>query len=442
MEENGRMPKGIVYIIGNELAERFSYYGMKTILTIFMTKYLLDAAGQPAPMSGEESKVYYHLFMTANYFFPILGALLSDILWGKYRTIIVLSIVYCAGHLALALDETRLGLSLGLTLIALGSGGIKPCVTAHVGDQFTKSNSHLLTKVYNMFYLSVNVGSFFSILLTPYLLKEYGPHVAFGLPGLLMIVATVVFWIGRNKYTTVPPVGFKAYLENFKDSETVKTLKALSLIYLFLAVFWSLWEQTGSAWVLQADSKYMNKMVDLGFVSFEMLPDQLQFLNALFVMILVPFFSFILYPFIDKFFKLSPLRKISAGMFLTALSFVVVALAEEQIQNKIEITIMWQVVAYLILTASEVLVYGTGLEFSYSQAPQSMKSFIMGMYMLSISLGNSITAFINYVIQNPDGTSKLVGASYYWFFVWMMFITAIGFIFIARNYKMRTYILD
>jgi proton-dependent oligopeptide transporter, POT family len=442
IDDNKKMPKGIPYIIGNELAERFSYYGMKTILTVFMTKYLMDAAGNPAPMTHEESKVWYHLFLTANYFFPILGALLSDILWGKYRTIITLSLVYCAGHVALSMDETRLGLSLGLTMIALGSGGIKPCVSAHVGDQFGKQNFHLLEKVYNMFYLSINVGSMFSILLTPYLLRAYGPSLAFGVPGALMIMATLVFWVGRTKYTTVPPVGLKKYLTDFRTPEVQKALSGMAVIYLFFAIFWSLWEQTGSSWVLQADSEYMNKMVNLGFWKFELYPDQLQSLNAILVIIFVPTFTFGLYPLISRFFPLTPLRKISIGMFLTALSFVVIALAEVRIQHKIEVSILWQGVAYMILTAAEVMAYGTGLEFSYSQAPNSMKSLIMGMYMLSISLGNLITALINVFIQNPDGTSKLAGASYYWFFVWLMLATALGFIFIAKNYKVKTYVQE
>jgi proton-dependent oligopeptide transporter, POT family len=188
-----KMPKGIPFIIGNELAERFSYYGMKTILTVYMTTYLMDAAGKPAVMGPEESKVWFHLFVTANYFFPILGALLADILWGKYRTIIVLSVVYCAGHLALAMDETRLGLSLGLTMIAIGSGGIKPCVSAHLGDQFGEAHKHLLSKAYNIFYLSINLGSIVSTLLTPWLMRHYGPSVAFGVPGALMILAAFVF---------------------------------------------------------------------------------------------------------------------------------------------------------------------------------------------------------------------------------------------------------
>src|SRR5262245_16578936 len=131
-----RMPPGVPYIVGNEAAERFSFYGMRSILTVFMTKYLLDRSGHLAVMTGEQAKVNFHIFVWAVYFLPFLGALLSDAVWGKYRTIIILSIVYCLGHLTLALDSTRLGLVIGLGLIAIGSGGIKPCVSANVGDQF------------------------------------------------------------------------------------------------------------------------------------------------------------------------------------------------------------------------------------------------------------------------------------------------------------------
>ena len=95
----------------------------------------------------------------------------------------------------LSLDDTRFGLSIGLGLIAMGSGGIKPCVSAHVGDQFGKTNSHLLEKVFSWFYFSINFGAFFSTLATPLLLEKYGPNVAFGIPGVLMFIATFVFWI-------------------------------------------------------------------------------------------------------------------------------------------------------------------------------------------------------------------------------------------------------
>ena len=204
--ESHKTPGGIPYIIANEAAERFSYYGMRTILVVFMTKYMMDASGAKDTMSPEEAKAYFHLFNTGVYLFPLFGAIIADWLFGKYKTILSLSIVYCLGHLALALDETRTGLAIGLTLIAIGSGGIKPCVSAHVGDQFGKNNKHLMDKVFSWFYLSINLGAFVSTLMTPLLLEYYGPHVAFGIPGLLMLIATVLFWKGRGKKGSNPAI--------------------------------------------------------------------------------------------------------------------------------------------------------------------------------------------------------------------------------------------
>ena len=173
------IPKGIPYIIGNEAAERFSFYGMKGILVVFMTKYLHILTDDPnlAAMNKAAAIEQYHDFTSWVYLTPILGALLADTILGKYRTIMSLSMVYCLGHLALAFMGTG-GLTpeswmmTGLLLISLGSGGIKPCVSAHVGDQFGKSNAkQWLSKVFGWFYMSINVGAFISTLLTPWLLE-------------------------------------------------------------------------------------------------------------------------------------------------------------------------------------------------------------------------------------------------------------------------------
>src|SRR5260221_10748121 len=135
-----KMPPGVPYIVGNEAAERFSYYGMNGILVIFMTHYLLNSQGAPDHMRDAQADAWYHTFVSFVYFLPILGAFLGDAILGKYRTILLLSIVYCFGHLSLAINHIRAGLVVGLLLIALGAGGIKPCVRANVGDQFVPSN--------------------------------------------------------------------------------------------------------------------------------------------------------------------------------------------------------------------------------------------------------------------------------------------------------------
>src|ERR1043165_2505669 len=216
-----KMPPGVPYIVGNEAAERFSYYGMNSILVFFMTHYLLNAPGKPDLMSDGDAHGWDHTFVFCAYFLPILGAVLGDALLGKYRTILFLSIVYCFGHLTLALEHTRLGLVVGLSLIALGAGGIKPCVSANVGDQFGPSNQHLLTRVFSWFYFSINLGSAFATVLIPWFLhaKGFGPRWAFGLPGVAMLIATIVFFLGRKKFVHIPPAGVGPFFAQFGQPE-------------------------------------------------------------------------------------------------------------------------------------------------------------------------------------------------------------------------------
>ena len=430
-----KMPGGIPYIIGNEAAERFSFYGMRAILTVFMTKYLIDSTGTLDTMTEEKAKFWYHVFTTAVYFTPIFGALLSDYLLGKYRTIISLSVVYCLGHLALAVDETRIGLATGLILISIGSGGIKPCVSAHVGDQFGKTNQHLLSKVFGWFYFSINFGSFFSTWLTPILLDQFGPRWAFGVPGILMFIATVAFWMGRNKFVHIPPGG-PAFIKEVFNREGMSVIARLAIIYVFVAMFWALFDQTGSSWVLQADK------MDLKIWRWELLPSQIQAANPLLVMLLIPACSYGFYPLLNRFFELTALRKITLGFFVAALSFMIVAWIQQRIDAGHAPNIAWQLLAYVILTLAEVMISITCLEFSYTQSPNKMKSFIMSIYLLSISLGNAFVALVNWFIVNPDGTVKLQGASYFWFFTGCMFVTAVLFIFVAIFYKEKTYIQE
>ena len=388
------MPKGIPYIIGNETAERYSFYGMKAILVIFMTKYLMDSNGEVAPMAAGDAKVWYHLFNSAVYFTPLLGAILADAFLGKYKTIISLSLVYCAGHFALALDDSRLGLSIGLTLIAIGAGGIKPCVSAHVGDQFGKTNGHLLSKIFAWFYFAINFGAFLSQIMTPVLLDRYGPHVAFGVPGGLMLLATFVFWLGRSQFVHIPAGGMGFIKETFSKTG-LKIIGRLCVIYIFVAMFWALFDQSSSAWVLQADK------MDRNLLGLEWLPSQIGAINPVMIMTFIPIFTWLIYPALNRVFPLTPLRKIAIGFFVAVPSFLIPAWIETQIAGGELPNIIWQIAAYVVLTAAEVFISITALEFSYTQAPQKMKSLILGFFLMSVSLGNLFTAGVNHFIQNP-----------------------------------------
>ncbi|MEX0726594.1 MAG: POT family MFS transporter, partial [Planctomycetaceae bacterium] len=429
------LPPGIPYIVGNEAAERFSFYGMKAILVVFMTRWVMNHAGEPDYMTDEEAKGYMHLFVAGAYLFPVFGSILSDVFWGKYRTIIILSLVYCLGHLALAIDSTRIGLAVGLTLIAIGAGGIKPCVSAHVGDQFGHRNQHLLSQVFNWFYLAINFGAFISTLLTPELLEHYGPHAAFGVPGLLMLLATWVFWLGRNTFVHIP-AGGKGFLRESFSREGLVAIGHLTILYVFVACFWSLYDQGGSAWVLQADH------MDRVWLGREWKPAQIQAANPILILLFIPLFNLVVYPLCAKVIKVTPFRKIGTGFFLMAATFWLTTRIEQWLQAGEHVHITWQIFAYVLLTASEVLVSPTCLEFSYTQAPRKMKSFIMSLYLLSVSAGNLFTSFVNFWIQNDDGSPTPAGADYYWFFTKLMFGAAVLFCIVPWIYRGREYVQE
>jgi len=398
------MPPGIPYIIGNEAAERFSFYGMRTILVVFMAQYLvyMDGSGGRA-LSGNQAVEYYHQFTSWVYFTPLLGALLADIFLGKYRTILWLSIIYCLGHAALACMGTYGNspwwLFSGLLLICIGSGGIKPCVSAHVGDQFGKRNSRLIPRIYNWFYFSINFGSFFSTLLTPWLLEKHGPHWAFGVPGVLMAIATFMFWLGRKRFVHIPPSGIGFFREAFSRDGLV-ALGKLGPLFIFIAVFWSLYDQTGSSWVLQA------QQMDLNFLGVTWLESQIQAVNPVLILLFIPLFTFVIYPLIDRVFPLTPLRKIGIGMLLMAASFGLTTLIQTWIDAGQRPSIGWQILAFVIITAAEIMVSIVGLEFAYTQAPKAMKSWIMSLFWLSVWGGNQFTAQVNRQIAIPSPAER------------------------------------
>ena len=448
-----KFPRQISYIVWNEACERYSYYGMRSILVIFLVSYL--------GMDKFQATADYHFFAMACYGFPLLGAYISDRYWGKYKTILTLSIVYCIGHLFLALFEhSQLGFYTGLGLIALGSGGIKPCVSAHVGDQFKPSQKVALQKVFDLFYWMINFGSFFSTLITPWTLKAYGPGIAFGVPGILMAMATFVFWLGRHHYVHVPPTGKnphgpglviisaiknlgngKGFLEGALKNhpqEAVADVKAafgVGKIFIAITVFWALFDQHGSSWVLQA--KEMNLDIDILGWKTTLLPSQIPALNPIMVMVLIPIFTFGIYPLCEKIFKteMTPLKRMGAGMFVAAASFVFVAIYQYILDGGEQISVLWQFIPFLIITMAEVMISITGLQFAYTQAPRSMKSFIMSLWLLTVFFGNFITAIFSLMAESLNMT----GGNFFTFFAVLMAIFGIIFVVIAKNYKMQDF---
>ena len=508
----GRMPRQIPYIIANEGCERFSFYGMRNILTPFLITTLLMFL--PEDMRTGEAKHVFHTFVIGVYFFPLLGGWLADRYFGKYNTVFWLSLVYCLGHACLAMFEDNVnGFYFGLFLIALGSGGIKPLVASFVGDQFDHTNKDKAKVVFDAFYWIINFGSFFASLLMPLLLRDYGPAWAFGVPGILMFIATMVFWSGKKKYVHVPPapanphsfmrvaksallarqpgqgrpglnlallgaagalaslamaaqwgfviaactalvllmafggMGTSMQLDRARGLhpddavDGVRAVLRILIVFALVTPFWSLFDQKASTWIVQANT--MTTQVNLLGWTFDVIPAQMQALNPLLVMLLIPINNLALFPLMRKMgIEPTPLRRMTAGIALSAAAWIVVGNLQVALDAGDAVSIAWQIAPYALLTLGEVLVSATGLEFAYSQAPASMKGVIMALWYLAVTVGNLWVLIVNASVKNEaviayiEGSGVGVMAFQMYFFAAFALLSAAAFGWYATRYRM------
>ncbi|NXL94615.1 S15A1 protein, partial [Alectura lathami] len=376
-------PLSIFFIVINEFCERFSYYGMRAVLVLYF-KYFLR-------WDDNFSTAIYHTFVALCYLTPILGALIADSWLGKFKTIISLSIVYTIGQVVMAVssindmtdhnhdgtpDDITVHVALsvtGLILIALGTGGIKPCVSAFGGDQFEDDQEKQRSRFFSIFYLAINAGSLISTVITPILrAQECGIHskqqcypLAFGVPAALMAVSLIVFIAGSRMYKKVQPqgnimvrvckcIGFaiknrfrhrsKVYpkrehwldwaSEKYDKRLIVQTKMVLKVLFLYipLPMFWALFDQQGSRWTLQATT------MDGNFVAIQIQPDQMQTVNPILIVIMVPVVDAVIYPLIKKCkINFTSLRRMTVGMFLAGVAFVAAALVQVQIDKTLPV---------------------------------------------------------------------------------------------------------
>jgi dipeptide/tripeptide permease len=370
-----RLPFPVFFIIWNEFCERFSYYGMRAVLVLFLKQFL--------NFEDDSATAIYHAFIVLCYLLPLVGAIISDSCLGKYSTIVSLSILYASGNVLMAVSAIPFnddrGINIALTALALfviafGTGGIKPCVSAFGGDQFTEKKVDLLPVFFSVFYFSINAGSLISTLLTPVLRgyvqcfdeNECFP-LAFGVPAVLMIIAVVIFLLGTRWYIITKPkrkatsaslffrvpisVVYAIYrrikhgkltdTRNFMDYATPKFSEQFVYdVWLFLRVlvmfiplpiFWALFDQQGSRWTLQA-LRMNGRLGD-----FVILPDQVQSLNPIFIIVLIPIFESVIYPIFAKCKLLKKsLQRMAFGMAISGIAFVYAGLLEIYIQTQVD----------------------------------------------------------------------------------------------------------
>ena len=530
-DPNARLPRQIPYIIGNEACERFSFYGMRNILVQFLVSSVI-LAYVPEAERQSVAKDVFHSFVIGVYFFPLLGGWLSDRFFGKYNTVLWFSLIYCAGHACLALfEDNRTGFYTGLFLIALGSGGIKPLVVSFCGDQFTTANKHLAKIVFDAFYWTINFGSFFASLLMPLFLRNFGPAVAFGIPGILMFIATLIFWLGRKQYVRVPPtrgedphsffnvartalttqaagqgrpglmvaafgallavafllcwalqawfgvnlafwpddfhfvitaclalgaliafggIGVSMQLERARGQhpdaavDGVRAVLRILIVFALTTPFWSLFDQKASTWVIQGKEMIVPHEAWWWPSWLVKEAGQMQALNPLLIMLLIPFNNIVLYPALRRLgWEPTALRRMGFGIAFAGIAWIIAGLIQLKIDSGAQTSLAWQTWPYLLLTFGEVLVSATALEFAYSQATQSMKGVIMAFWYLTSTFGSLWVLLTNVAVRNEAVTARIATTGYsenaflMFFFAVFAFVAALAFAAYARTYPMQ-----
>ena len=407
--------------------ERFSYYGFRAILTLYFVSLNMR----------ESSAAAGFMFTSAlAYAAPLVGAWLSDERWGRYATIMRFGGVYAVGLWVLVAAAAVASLPwtvVALVFVGLGTGGIKPCVSTFGADQIDNAvgdASEATRRYFAVFYASINLGSVFSYLLVPAMRAIFGYAAAFAVPAVLLAAALAVFIGGRRKYTMLPPreggVGVPAAIWRAclgRSDEDARELRSIGEVMVLLPVFWMLYDQQGSIWVVQASEMKNFKG--------KLQPETMGVINPVLILLLLPLFEKGIYPALERrgVSTRAPYRMM-AGMIVAAAAFVVAGLLDLRVNSGERVNILWQLPQLFLITVAEILVSVTGLEYSYEKAPEAMRASVSALYLLTTAVGDLMGGFL-FVAAGHLGVSR---PAVLFLCAVLVLLTAVAFRVVARKH--------
>jgi POT family proton-dependent oligopeptide transporter len=387
-------PIAFWFFFWGEFAERCSYYGMRAILPLYLTTRL--------QMPDDQASEWYYTFKMACYFLPLLGGFLADRYLGKYWTIVGFSVPYVIGQLLIR-NEDETSVMIALALCAMGSGVIKPNISALLGltyDQQRPGIERLRASAFLWFYFAINVGSLLSLLGLPIIRNKYGYQWAFLVPAAFMTMALIVFALGK-KYYAVEKVGPPPPMTPADRAEQWRTLARLFGVFGLMIFFWVVYEHNDVQWMFFAREHIDLKLPEWapGWLGADdkdgnstrfVAADQFQFINALCVLVLIVFFQWF-WKWADPTGTRFPqTTKILLGFLFTASAPALLALAAGGTAGGAKVSMLWIIGAYILLTIGEVLVYGTMLDLSYAYAPARMKGLVTACFLVTNTIGNFV----------------------------------------------------
>ncbi len=398
-------PRGFWFIFWGEFAERCSYYGMMSILARYISEQLQLGEGLGA--------TYVSIFKAACYYLPLLGGFLADRYFGKYWIIVGFSLPYILGHVILGV-ETVPAMFLALSLLAMGSGVIKPNISTLMGmtyDQQRPGDEHLRTSAFTIFYMAINIGAALAFFFIPLIRTHHSYWMAFLVPAMLMTVSFLLFAAGKRYYAKEVLVRHeRTPAERAQQWHVVKTVGGLFLVVMF---FWAVFDQSHTTWVY-----FAHTYTDCQLFGHHFEPEQFGTLNPVLIILLAPLGPVIFLWLEQRGIKVRATDKLLTGFVLTAVTVAVLMLAgfqagqaemrdklndggevvtkngqpvqERYVKPEERVTVWYMVLAFVIITVAEILISVTGLELAFVVSPPSMKSFITGLWLASVAMGNSV----------------------------------------------------
>jgi proton-dependent oligopeptide transporter, POT family len=379
-----RHPKGFWFVFWGELAERASFYGMKALLVL----YMIDKLGY----TDANSSTVASFFTAACYLLPIAGGYIADRWLGKFRTIIYFAIPYIMGHIILGTFTSEVGLYIALALLAGGSGSIKPNISTLMGRMYEEQGkSHLLSQAFSWFYMAINIGAASTMTSLPFIRDRYGYSVAFMAPTIMMAVSLGIFYLGKKHYPKEDVRQLASVVKTPQQRhEQRAALVRLSGLFLLIVFFWSIFDQSYSTWTLFARD-YLVLDTWIGRIP----PDAIQGLNPILIVVMSPFFAW-LWMKTDRSTArpLSTPRKMLLGFVMVLLCMVLMTVAGFLAASS-KVSILWEVGAYVLITAAELCISAIGLQLAFEEAPEHMKSMITGVWLCTVFLGDILAGLFS-----------------------------------------------
>ncbi|WP_421384249.1 peptide MFS transporter [Bacillus salacetis] len=420
LPQGKKHPKGLYLLFFTELWERYSYYGMRALLVLYLTtQYVSGGLG----VDPERALQIYGLYTGAVYFFPVFGGWMTDRFIGLRKAITIGGITMACGDFTIFLTHSEAGLYIGLSLLVLGNGFFKPNISTLVGELYPR-NDKRKDAAFTIFYMGINLGAFFAPLVAGFLAEDlflttldtgtihYGFQWAFLASSIGMIVGQIIFstlssrYLGRVGLKPAKAAANETYGENVPLSPKEKQrTTAILILACFVVFFWAGFEQAGSSFTL-----YTKNFIDRDVFGYTIPVAWFQSVNPLFIIILAPIISALWLKLSKtKHGDLNMTTKMGIGMILLGLGFMVLIPAVIQTgsdENNIVVkaNLLFIVFTYLLHTLGELFLSPVGLSLVSKVAPIKIASLMMGIWMAAIGVASllagqlaSLTATLGYL---------------------------------------------